>query len=441
MARRLTWWLTGGIVVFWLAACAVSALVMREEFDEAFDSSLQETAQRLIPLVVDDLFQRDSSADPWRVDGSSGEKEYLTYQLRNAKGEVLLHSHDAQTEPFDVPLRQGFADTPEHRIYTEAAVSGTLFLQVADRFDLRWEATRESVVSLLLPILLIAPLSMMAIWYLIRRSLSPLGTLRQEIGARDGANLRPVSVDTMPAELKTIGASVNRLMERLRTALDAEREFAANSAHELRTPIAGALAQTQRLIVELPEGPVRQRARGIETSLSALGHLAEKLLQLARADSGIGTAVELLDVVPIVRLVVEEFARKPANTGRVDIDLSGLGDDKVLMRRFDVDALGIILRNLIENALLHGSEGRAVIIAVTTDGTITVSNGGPIVPELQLAELKTRFIRGASPAPGAGLGLSIADSLAKQMGASLDFASPAHGFPDGFEARLRLSAL
>ena len=125
---------------------------------------------------------------------------------------------------------------------------------------------------------------MLIIWILVRRSLAPLETLRSEIGARGGGNLTPMAIANLPIELETIGGSVNRLFERLRAALDAERAFASNSAHELRTPIAGALAQTQRLIAELPDGPLKRRAHGIEASLSALGHLAEKLLQLARAE-------------------------------------------------------------------------------------------------------------------------------------------------------------
>ncbi len=432
ITRRLMWSLTGATVLFWLVACGLSAFVMREEFDEMFDSALEETAQRLLPLTVNELFQREDPSTAGRVDGGGGE-EYLTYQLRDAKGAVVMHSHDAQTQPFDAPLASGYSDTARYRIFTQPAVSGTLFLQVADRFDHRREAVIEAVTSLLLPLALVAPLSMIAIWTLVRRSLSPLRALRAQIGARDGVNLQPMTVAALPAELAAIAGSVNRLLDRLRTALDAEREFAANSAHELRTPVAGALVQTQRLVAELPPGPARDRASRIEASLTSLGRLTEKLLQLARADSGLGASASEADIVAVVRLVAEEFARKTDHAQRIRLDA---GKSAASRRRIDVDALGIVLRNLIENALLHGARDAPVTIIVDGAGTVTIGNAGAIVPEAQMRDLKLRFKRGGSPEPGSGLGLSIAEALARQMGAALTFASPATGRHDGFEVRL-----
>ncbi|MFI0848023.1 ATP-binding protein [Mesorhizobium sp. IMUNJ 23232] len=440
MTRTLMLWLTGSTILFWILAAGLGAFVMREEFDEVFDSALQKTAERLMPLVVDDLFQRDNVDEPRRIAGGDDDDEYLTYQVRDANGAVLLHSHGARPEPFDAPLRRGFFDTAKHRIYTAEAVSGTIFLQVADNLDERREAMAEGLLSLLLPILLLAPLSMISIWYFVRRSLKPLGALRQEIGARDGGNLEPLAVNDLPVELQPINISVNRLLERLRTALEAEREFASNSAHELRTPIAGALAQTQRLIAELSPGPEQTRARTIEASLSALGHLTEKLLQLARADSGFGASAAPIDVVGVVQLVAEDFNRMSDYAGKLQLHLDGIPEDAPLVRRADADALGIILRNLVENAFLHGAPDRPVHVTISSKGTLTIANEGPVVPEPLLPQLTSRFKRNASAASGSGLGLAIVDRLARQMGATLTLASPARGRKDGFEAELHLPA-
>lgn len=436
MTRKLMLWLTGATILFWIAAAAVGALVMREEFDEVFDSSLQEAAQRLIPLVESTIVQRESSADPWSVDGSSAEgTEYLTYQVRDSKGRILLRSHDAQSEPFAAPLKRGFHDTATNRIYTAEAASGGLFLQIADQLDHRNEAVREGALSLLIPLVFLIPLSMLAIWVLVRRALKPVDLLRSEIGSRGGGNLSPMTIAGLPPELEAIGASVNRLFERLRKALDAERAFASNSAHELRTPIAGALAQTQRLIAELPDGPLNARATQIERSLSSLAHLSEKLLQLARAETGIGLAVQLVDINTIVELVVEDFRRRPEYSRRLNLpDLSGS-----TMRRADVDALGIVLRNLIENALIHGESLAPVTIRVGKDGVISISNLGAVVPPEVLVLLTQRFRRGSTTTEGSGLGLAISDMLVRQMGGTLNLRSPASGRNDGFEATLDLA--
>jgi two-component system OmpR family sensor kinase len=433
MTRRLMFWLAGATILFWIVAAGFGVLIMREEFDEVFDSALQETAQRLMPLVVTDLSRQERSGGPRRMnDSGNGHAEYLTYQLRDKKGRVLLRSHDAPGEPFAVPLRRGFADTNRHRIYTEETPGG-LFLQVADPLAQRREAMIESALSLALPLIALGPLSMAAIWIVVRRSLAPIKVLRGEIEARDSGNLSPMGMIGLPVELDAIAMSVDRLLERLRKSIDAEREFTANSAHELRTPIAGALAQTQRLIAELPDGPAKTRSRDIEASLTSLAHLAEKLLQLSRADSGIGASDRLLDLVPVVRMLVDEFNRRPDAAGRL---LLGVETGSV-MRKVDIDAFAIALRNLIENALIHSAPDTQISISIGNNGTVSVLNRGSAIPQDELEQLTTRFRRGATAAKGSGLGLAIAATLVRRMGGMLELRSPPAGREDGFQATMR----
>ena len=362
MTRRLILWLTATTVVLWLVAAVFGAMIMRDEFDEVFDSALQETAQRLMPLVIGDLYQRDQDSEPRRIGDAEGEhEEYLTYQLRDRDGRVLLRSHQASTQPFEAPLSPGFYDLATHRVFTQAAVSATLFLQVADPLAHRREAMLESALSLFLPLAALAPISVVVIWITVRRALAPIGDLRREIGKRDGGNLDPLRSAALPIELASIASSVDRLLDRLRHAIDAERAFASNSAHELRTPVAGALAQIQRLIAEVPEGPTRARARQVEASLTDLAELAEKLLQLSRAEAGIGRADHPVDLMPVLRLVVTDFHRRAAGSKRLKLLVE---DDAALIEAVDIDAFAIVLRNLIENALLHGDLNGPVTVSV-----------------------------------------------------------------------------
>ena len=107
--------------------------------------------------------------------------------------------------------------------------------------------------------------------------------LRSEIGRRDGSNLSQIPDMGLPTELASILVAVNRLLERLDRALATERQFAANSAHELRTPIAAVLAQMQLLSAQLVGTQHAERAARIVNQIKGLGSLAEKLLQLSRA--------------------------------------------------------------------------------------------------------------------------------------------------------------
>ncbi len=112
-------------------------------------------------------------------------------------------------------------------------------MQVADSLDHRKEAATEGGFALLLPGLLLLPLSVLAVIYIVKRAVRPVDQLRQAISSKDSGNLSEIELDRMPVELQPIMHSVNLLLTRLRGALEAERELTANSAHELRTPIAG----------------------------------------------------------------------------------------------------------------------------------------------------------------------------------------------------------
>lgn len=244
----------------------------------------------------------------------------------------------------------------------------------------------------------------------------------------------PVGDAHLPAELHPIARSVNLLLERLRAALESERAFASNSAHELRTPIAGALAQAQRLQADIPR-EFKPRVDQIERSLSHLAQLAEKLLQMSRAEAGIGTSGTETDLTQIVELVLEDMARSETGAKRLQFHLKSDGQ---LHGMINPDAFGIVVRNLVENALVHSPAGTPVEISIGNDNSLTVVNHGAIIDTALLPKLTTRFTRGATQASGSGLGLAIVDHLVRQMNGSLHLLSPASGRSDGFEAKIVL---
>jgi two-component system, OmpR family, sensor kinase len=435
LAGRLMLWITATITALWLVAVGFGALIMQDEFGEIYDSALQETAERLTPLLLGDIDSRDDPRETQRIEAMRApvEEEYLSYQVRDLTGRVLLHSHSAPTKPFGAPLKEGFWQAEDGRVYTAVAADGTIFVQVKDTTAEREEATREGSLALLLPVLLIVPITIGAVWFAVRRVLAPVETLRAAIGEKDGGNLAAIEAAHLPQELQPILRSVNLLLSRLRAVIAAEREFTSNSAHELRTPIAGALAQTQLLLSELKDAPMRARAQQIETSLQKLTKLTEKLLQLARAEAGIGVAETTFDIADVVGVVVTDFQRASDDAGRIRF-VSELTTPRLY--EGTADAFAIVLRNLIENALLHGRAGEPVEVCLTSEGNVRISNGAPHLSEAELAAVRKRFARGKTVAAGSGLGLSIADRLLQQMRASLVLTSPVPGRVDGFQAEV-----
>ena len=428
---RISLWLGLGIALLWGIATVATAQRIRHEMDEVFDSALEETAQRLLPLAVLDILNREEGDKSQRIVTLREHDEYFTYAVRDARGEMLLRSHRADDSVFPPFSKMGFVDTPTHRIYFDAALQGTITIAVAEPLGHRREVANEALLGLAWPLALLIPASLLLVWGVVRVSMAPIRNLRTGIESRGSGDLTPIPAAGLPSEIGPIADAVNHLLLRLGRALDAERSFTANSAHELRTPVAAALAQTQRLIAETGDAASRERAQQIETALQRLSRLSEKLMQLARAEGGRLKGRETTDIASVAKMVVDEMARKPGMTERITLDVPGTP----VPAGIDADSFAIVLRNLVENGLKHGLPDRPVAIALSGDGVLTVSNEGPSVPPDLRLRLLQPFERGRTAAEGSGLGLAIVNAIATGTGGRLVLSSPLPGRQSGFEAR------
>ena len=439
MARRLIASLVVLIGALWLVGVGIAAMSMRHEIDEVFDSALQETAERLLPLALDEFGEHGEHdkddgrqlSDPFQPEGR---KEHLHYQVRDGAGRVVVRSHDAPSEPFPAPLKGGAFYDGGRRYFTVASPDASVYVQVAELPGERQEAISALWLGLAAPLFGLLPITALVIYLTVRRTTRPILDVQRQIGMRDGEHLEPIAAHGLPGELTPIIHDMNRLLERLRAALEAERSFAANSAHELRNPIAAARAQAELIAASLQVGPEQARAAQLVATLGQLARRLEKMLQLARAEAGIGLARTETDLLAITRLVVEDYAKRPQLASRLSLDA---GPGQSLIAAIDPDALGIALHNLIDNAVSHGSPDARIEIAVGPGATVRVLNDGPAVSPDKLAKLKTRFERaGRKGASGTGLGLAIIEEIMRQAGGHLELFSPARGRTNGLEAVL-----
>lgn len=432
--------LTLGLTLVWLLSSAVSTAILEHELAESFDHGLVETAHRLLPLAIDSLedddhHRRDDEHGPreirhFRADADRG----MVYQVRDANGALVLRSDDAPSQPFAASLAPGFSEGGAFRIFTLLDPESGIAIQVGQPLADRREALAGSMATLALPLLVLIPLIIAGVWFAIRRGLRPLTRLQAEIAMRDSANLAPLAIGGLPRELTPIAGALDRLIDRLRSAFEAERSFAANSAHELRTPIAAALAQTQRLIETTRDEQARSEGRKIEATLRRLADLGEKLIQLSRAEAGMAATGEPAAVAAVLQLVVED-CRARSRPAR-NIVLTIAPEATAYAVRVNVDALAIVLRNLLHNALAHSPPDTPVEVEITPDRRLVFRNSGPAVPEEALARLRRRFERGATNASGSGLGLAIVETILAQVGGELRLHSPVPGRADGFEAEV-----
>lgn len=421
------------LTVLWIGAASVTALLARQAMEEIFDSALQETAQRILPLAVADILAREDEGITQRLAEIREHDEFLTYVVRDEQGRILLHSHDAVPAMFPHWDGVGFRQSGTHRFYNEAALQDSVRLTIAEPLAHRQAVARDMQMGLALPLLVFLPIALLAIVLIVRASLAPLHRFRDGLAARSARDLSLVPEDGLPAEVLPVADTMNGLLARLAAAFEAERGFTANAAHELRTPLAGAIAQAQRLQTETSDPAARARAADIETTLKRLTRLSERLMQLARAEGGQLRLPHAADMRPVARLLTEDLSRT-VGAGRIALTLP----EPPLLSDLDPDVFAILYRNLVENALRHGAPDSLVEVTLAGDGTLTVANDGAVVPPDTLARLTRRFERGSGSADGSGLGLAIVNAVAQRIGTALRLASPRTGQDSGFEATLRL---
>lgn len=420
-----------GVAVLWIATSLITAATLRGEIDEVFNSALEETAQRILPLAIQDVFEREDDGTEQLITTLREHAEFLTYVVRDRKGRVLLRSHDADTRDFPPYQQNGFVKTSTHQLYYDSALGGEFNIAIAEPLDHRQEVARETLIALGLPLFILLPLTLGGIWYLVHLMLRPVRRFRAGVARRGGNDLTPIDTGGLPDEITPVAEAVNGLLGRLQRTLDAERSFASNAAHELRTPVAAALVQTQRLIAETEERGTRNRARDIEASLKRLNWLSEKLMQMARAEGANLTTNTPHDLAIILRMVADELAYSHRNQ-RIELDVP----QQTVMSKIDPDAFAIVVRNLLENALRHGEPNSPIEVTLETNGILKVVNAGPVVPPDVLAGLTQRFSRGYTRAQGSGLGLAIVQTIVAGINGKLCIHSPATEHDDGFEVVL-----
>lgn len=448
LTRALILWV-GGV---WLICVLAVVWYVDREIDYNFDSELVEVSHRMFDVTLAQLKSMPADTSPNPSGGralttlvpppDTFDDAAVPFQIVEDNTHVLARSVDTPANVFDVPLAPGFANTGTWRIYTVRHPTLPLYLQVADPLDERSVAVNRTLLGLIVPLLAVLPLLAMLLRRIARDELRVLDDVSQEVALRDGRLLHPIGLLGLPRELRTLQDHVNRLLERLATALDVERALAANAAHELRTPLTVARV---RLQTALDHGLERSEVEGALAALQTLSHRTEKLLQLSRAESSAALVREPVDLVQLATTVAQEFWQEARAVDRLDLQLPDTGPAPLVLG--DSDALAIALRNLVENALAHGGSG-PVQLQVGPGFQVSVRDQGAGVPAGDLHRMQERHVRrgGGSDAdgtrmrPGYGLGLSIVNTVVQKHDAQLRMESPPPGESHGLQATLLLQA-
>nr|HDI1918655.1 two-component system sensor histidine kinase PmrB [Klebsiella pneumoniae] len=259
---------------------------------------------------------------------------------------------------------------------------------------------REAVASLLVPSLLIVGLALYISMLAVRKITRPLSRLQSELENRTPDNLTPIVLSESVPEVTAVTTALNQLVSRLNLTLDRERLFTADVAHELRTPLAGLRLHLELLakVHGMGVDPLIQRLDQMTTSIS-------QLLQLARVGQpfSAGSYQQVLLLDDVVKPLQDEL----------EAMLTDIENEAVVSG--DATLIGVILRNLVENAHRYSPEGSTIRVSVKAGlmPVMAVEDEGPGIDEAKSGELSKAFVRMDSRYGGIGLGLSIVTRIAQ----------------------------
>jgi two-component system, OmpR family, sensor histidine kinase TctE len=397
------------------------------------DQRLKEAANALMSriAVVDGAATLDDAADsrpPLPPPDS------MRYAVRSRNGRLLFGDPEIPAVPLADTDDQVFTMIPlGHRNVRSLATrfdtaAGELMLVLADVRPTAEPAARFGLMSTLLWDFVQLDITLVLVWLGIQLGLRPVRRLREEIGRRSTLDLRPIEETSVPREIAPVVVTLNRLFAMLRSSVQSQQQFIANTAHQLRTPITGVLAQLELLSAETAAAPVKDRLIVLQESVRQLAHSANQLLTLARAEPSVNLVArnQTVALEAIVREVVARFIDRAI---QADIDLGVEVYPASVMA--DPSLLDDLLSNLVDNALKYTPAGGAVTVSAGARAGkpfIAVEDTGPGIPEGERERVRQRFYRvPGSPGHGTGLGLAIADEIARLYHARLSITAGQNG--------------
>lgn len=425
---RLKWGLLAGS----LALSAVLGLTawywVRQQVRDLLDYQLEQVARAL----VDHEFGRSAGLavnDP---------AMHLDIAVWDSEGRLLYRSTPelelrSDSAPGFSRVKSGSqGDAVLLRLFT--LHSEGRIIQVAHPLSLRQELAREAGLEILAPTLLGTAALSLLIVVTVRRSLASLRELSRELSQRGANLLAPIELPHAPAELQAPLTVLNALLARLHASLQLHRQFVADAAHELRTPLAAVRLQAGNLAHATDDAGRETALRQLNGGIERVQRLVQQLLELARLESSTGLRRKRTELGELARACLVDHAAQAA-TRQMELALDAPHPAWI---EGDAHAVRSLLDNLVGNALKYAHDGTPVVVAIHDEAasvSLSVRDHGPGIATSARERVLERFYRhGDHEQPGSGLGLAIAAEAARQHGARLELLSPADG--PGLEARV-----
>ncbi|RAO74844.1 sensor histidine kinase [Dyella jiangningensis] len=460
LRSRLRWLILGVIAVVLLPLGVLSFKRTIHEVDELSDGRLAQSARTLQTMIGNvglEAIRRKAGEGGVVVPIEAKSRQELLlheetyesevgFQVFDMQGRLLMVTGNIADLPPPGKDRVGYEDVQlghyRWRLFTLPATPEGVIIRSAERYDSRRDITRALWMEYALPPLIALPLLALLVGWAVKRGLRPLDALAALLASRKPGSQETLTVADAPRELEPVLAALNDQFARLEEALERERRFSADVAHELRTPLASTMINLENAEATRDTHEADVALAGARESLAALARRVEQLLSLARLEASFRDGERsTVDLAAVARTVIEELSPLIAESD-VELDVE-LPDRPVPVRGHEV-ALAALMRNLLENALRHVPGGGRVQFAVASDqgkAVIDVIDNGEGIPPERRAAVFARFHREAgSRGDGYGLGLSIVQRAAQLHGASIELLDSPFGRGLRVSVRMPLAA-
>lgn len=435
LKSRLLIVLLSTIFLVWIVMVLEAYRKTEHEVSELFDANLSQSANIIYQLLAHEMIEHH------HLINLSGLAKPITYYkvhydrkvaflIHNLNGNLIAKSNHAPL--FPIPQLELLAsyqniqiDQHWWRVFTLKTPHG--ILQTAERTDIRGELIKEIVWQMLRTLLWSVPFLAILIYISIWHGLKPLKRVADDIAMRTLEQLQYINNKDIPLEIKSLVDILNNLFQRLSQSFENERRFTADAAHELRTPLAGLKIQAQ-LALQSQNNELRfQALQNILIGVDHAHHLVAQLLTLARIDSNQKLEMKTVDLKEIAEKIIKMLISQAIDKQQ-DLGLLILTDQT--QTQGNPEALEILLRNLVDNALRYTPENGEITISIerleTKQLCLKVKDNGCGISQDQINKIFERFYRGEHQhIQGSGLGLSIVKRITELHHLQLQFESNA----------------
>jgi len=435
--RQMQVWLMTPLLILLIVSAVCSYLLAMYLSREAYDKSLLNSMDSIASRLVEKNGTIEMEQLPRRAMQllTHDNKDEFIFEVYTDDGKLLSKDQGLPKPPLAVPpgemagMRYEIVD---NQVYRVASVNicvpeykaGKIVIQAGETLNSRKEYRRKLLLGIVIPQMILLSLAVLAVWISIEKGIKPLRTISELVRRRAPTDLSPIHEENAPSEVKSFLTALNGLFLRISADVEKQHRFAANAAHQLRTPLAGLKTYIEIMGKSTKDPEQQKMLDQMNEAIDRIIRTVQQLLSLSRAEQGetLFGKYDLIDLNTVVEAALTDVVPESL-ASNIELDLDT--PEQPVRVRGDAISLKELTTNLLENAIKYNNPGGHVSVHVSNGDKVklTVEDDGRGIPPEERSRVFERFYRISAAQnaeiTGSGLGLSIVSEIARIHGATV----------------------